>query len=199
MAVRAAGLDAPGADVHFDALHDDQAHGEDQEGVGDGQGVQVPSGGVAFDQVAQQRPTGEQHDQKDQTQRRGLGHQGAVRLFFDGDGLAAIPAGDATQDPADGQNHPGVGAEGRMGHVRVLRRPPDAQADQRQDDGRHDPQQLRLQHALATILQQHHHQHDRDHEQRDQFFRRHVVSPQRQDAASPEAAVGTLAASVRAG
>ena len=70
---------------------------------------------------------------------------------------------------------------------------------QRQDDGRHDPQQLRLQHPLPTVLQQHDHQHDRDHEQRDQFFRRHVVSPQRPDAASPETALSTLAASIRAG
>ena len=29
MAVRATGLDAAGADVHFDSLHHDQAHGED--------------------------------------------------------------------------------------------------------------------------------------------------------------------------
>ena len=60
MAVQVAGLDAAGADVHFDALHDDQSHGEHQEGVGDGHGVQMPLGGVALDQVAQQRPPGEQ-------------------------------------------------------------------------------------------------------------------------------------------
>ena len=59
MAIGTAVLDVASADVHFDALQDDHADDEHEEGVGHCGGVQPQSGGVRFEEGAE-RATPEQ-------------------------------------------------------------------------------------------------------------------------------------------
>uniref|UniRef100_A0A0N4YZX5 Secreted protein n=1 Tax=Parastrongyloides trichosuri TaxID=131310 RepID=A0A0N4YZX5_PARTI len=172
MAVGSAGQDAAGADVHLDALGDDQADGEDHEGVGDDHGVQMPGGGVDLHHLAQARPCGEQADHQDQAQRRGLGLQRAVRLLLDGDGLAAPPAGDAAQAKRHDEGDPGEGVE-----MRMLGIGPQAKADRCRDQQGHDPQQMRPQGPLAPVAQQDDGQGHADADQRPHGLRRHVKTP----------------------
>ena len=65
MVVRLAGHDAAGADEHLDALDDDHGCGEQQEGILDRQGVQVPVAGVGLQPGPQQGPAGDQGDDQD--------------------------------------------------------------------------------------------------------------------------------------